>query len=202
VKNTKQAGDVKTSALRAFGRNLTAVARDGGLDPIIGRDREIERVIQILCKRTKNNPALIGEAGVGKTAIVEGLAQAIADGTVPPPLMDKRVISLDMALMLAGTKYRGQFEERLKAGMDDVMRAKNIVLFLDELHTIVGTGSSEGSMDASNILKPGLSRGEVQCISVTTLDKYRKHIERDSALERRFQPVKVEPPTIDEPYKF
>ncbi|MDR3274343.1 MAG: ATP-dependent Clp protease ATP-binding subunit [Puniceicoccales bacterium] len=198
AKSTKQAGDVKTPALRAFGRDLTAVARDGALDPIIGRDKEIERVIQILCRRTKNNPALIGEAGVGKTAIVEGLAQAIADGTVPPPLMDKRVISLDMALILAGTKYRGQFEERLKAVMDDVMRAKNIVLFLDELHTIVGAGSSEGSMDASNILKPALSRGEVQCIGATTLDEYRKHIERDSALERRFQPVKVEPPTIDE----
>ncbi|MDR2435721.1 MAG: ATP-dependent Clp protease ATP-binding subunit [Puniceicoccales bacterium] len=200
AKNVKQARaeNAKTPALRAFGRDLTAVARDGGLDPIIGRDKEIERVIQILCRRTKNNPALVGEAGVGKTAIVEGLAQAIATGTVPPPLVDKRVISLDIALMLAGTKYRGQFEERLKAVMDDIVRAGNIILFLDELHTIVGTGSSEGSMDASNILKPALSRGEVQCVGATTLDEYRKHIERDSALERRFQPVKVEPPTIDE----
>ncbi|MDR0679448.1 MAG: ATP-dependent Clp protease ATP-binding subunit [Puniceicoccales bacterium] len=197
-KNTKQRGDVKTPALRAFGRDLTAVARDGGLDPIVGRDKEIERVVQILCRRTKNNPALIGEAGVGKTAIVEGLAQAIADGMVPPPLMNKRVIALDIALMLAGTKYRGQFEERLKAVMDDIARSKNIILFLDELHTIVGTGSSEGSMDASNILKPALSRGEIQCIGATTFDEYRKHIERDSALERRFQPVKVEPPSIDE----
>jgi ATP-dependent Clp protease ATP-binding subunit ClpC len=200
AKNVKQTRmeNAKTPALRAFGRDLTAVAHDGGLDPIIGRDKEIERVIQILCRRTKNNPALVGEAGVGKTAIVEGLAQAIATGTVPPPLVDKRVISLDIALMLAGTKYRGQFEERLKAVMDDIMRAGNIILFLDELHTIVGTGSSEGSMDASNILKPALSRGEVQCVGATTLDEYRKHIERDSALERRFQPVKVEPPTIDE----
>ena len=200
AKNVKQtrAENAKTPALRAFGRDLTAVARDGKLDPIIGRDKEIERVIQILCRRTKNNPALVGEAGVGKTAIVEGLAQAIATGTVPPPLLDKRVISLDIALMLAGTKYRGQFEERLKAVMDDIMRAGNIIIFLDELHTIVGTGSSEGSMDASNILKPALSRGEVQCVGATTLDEYRKHIERDSALERRFQPVKVEPPTVDE----
>lgn len=193
-----QQGEVKTPALRAFGRDLTAIARDGGLDPIIGRDKEIERVIQILCRRTKNNPALVGEAGVGKTAIIEGLAQAIASGNVPPPLLNKRVISLDMALILAGTKYRGQFEERLKAVMDDISRAKNIILFLDELHTIVGAGSSEGSMDASNILKPALSRGEVQCIGATTLDEYRKHIERDSALERRFQPVKVEPPTVEE----
>jgi ATP-dependent Clp protease ATP-binding subunit ClpC len=199
-KNTKPGVDinVKTPALRAFGRDLTAIAREGKLDPIIGRDREIERMIQILCRRTKNNPALVGEAGVGKTAIVEGLAQAIAAGTVPPVLINKRVISLDMALMLAGTKYRGQFEERLKAVMDDIARAKNIILFLDELHVIVGTGSSEGSMDASNILKPALSRGEVQCIGATTFDEYRKHIEKDGALERRFQPVKVEPPTIEE----
>ncbi|MDR1255659.1 MAG: ATP-dependent Clp protease ATP-binding subunit [Puniceicoccales bacterium] len=198
ARNSRQEGGAKTPALRAFGRDLTATARDSGLDPIIGRDREIERVIQILCRRTKNNPALIGEAGVGKTAIVEGLAQAIADGIIPPPLMNKRVIALDIALMLAGTKYRGQFEERLKAVMDDIMRAKNIILFIDELHTIVGAGSSEGAMDASNILKPALSRGEVQCIGATTLDEYRKHIERDSALERRFQSVKVEPPSVEE----
>ncbi len=194
----KQASEVKTPALRAFGRDLTAIASDGNLDPIIGRDKEIQRVIQILCRRTKNNPALVGEAGVGKTAIIEGLAQAIASGNVPLPLLNKRVISLDMALILAGTKYRGQFEERLKAILDDIGRAKNIILFLDELHTIVGTGSSEGSMDASNILKPALSRGEIQCIGATTLDEYRKYIERDSALERRFQPVKVEPPSIPE----
>ncbi len=196
--STNQTGEVKTPALRAFGRDLTAIARNGELDPIIGRDKEISRVIQILCRRTKNNPALVGEAGVGKTAIIEGLAQAIASGNVPLPLMNKRVISLDMALILAGTKYRGQFEERLKAVLDDIARAKNIILFLDELHTIVGTGSSEGSMDASNILKPALSRGEVQCIGATTLDEYRKYIERDGALERRFQPVKVEPPSISE----
>lgn len=196
--NNKQTGDVKTPALRAFGRDLTAIAREGGLDPIIGRDKEIKRVIQILCRRTKNNPALVGEAGVGKTAIIEGLARAIASDNVPLPLMNKRVISLDMALILAGTKYRGQFEERLKAILDDITRAKNIILFLDELHTIVGTGSSEGSMDASNILKPALSRGEIQCIGATTQDEYRKYIERDGALERRFQPVKVEPPTIAE----
>lgn len=196
--NSHQTNEIKTPALRAFGRDLTAIARDGGLDPIIGRDKEIERVIQILCRRTKNNPALVGEAGVGKTAIIEGLAQSIASGNVPLPLLNKRVISLDMALILAGTKYRGQFEERLKAIIDDIARAKNVILFLDEFHTIVGAGSSEGSMDASNILKPALSRGEIQCIGATTLDEYRKYIERDSALERRFQPVKVDPPSIQE----
>ncbi len=191
-------GDVKTPALKAFGRDLTEIARKGDLDPVIGRRNEIERVIQILCRRTKNNPVLLGEAGVGKTAIVEGLAQEIAKGNVPELLRDKRVITLDLALMVAGTKYRGQFEERIKAVMDEIRRAKNIILFIDELHTIVGAGSAEGTMDASNIIKPALSRGELQCIGATTLNEYRKYIEKDAALERRFQAVKVEAPSIEE----
>ena len=166
------------------------------MDPVIGRQNEIERVIQILCRRTKNNPVLLGEAGVGKTAIVEGLAQEIARGNVPEMLRDKRVITLDLALMVAGTKYRGQFEERIKAVMDEIRRAKNIILFIDELHTIVGAGSAEGTMDASNIIKPALSRGEMQCIGATTLNEYRKYIEKDAALERRFQTVKVEAPSV------
>src|SRR5918996_2093275 len=190
--------DVKTPALRAFGRDLTELARKGELDPVIGRRNEIERVIQVLCRRTKNNPVLIGEAGVGKTAIAEGLAQEIANGNVPELLHDKRVITLDLALMVAGTKYRGQFEERIKAVMDEIRRSKNVILFIDELHTIVGAGSAEGTMDASNIIKPALSRGEMQCIGATTLNEYRKYIEKDSALERRFQAVKVEAPSIDE----
>src|SRR6184192_1386287 len=190
--------DGKTPALRAFGRDLTELARKGDMDPVIGRTNEIERVIQILCRRTKNNPVLIGEAGVGKTAIVEGLAQEIAAGNVPEILRDKRVITLDLALMVAGTKYRGQFEERIKAVMDEIRRAKNIILFIDELHTIVGAGSAEGTMDASNIIKPALSRGEMQCIGATTLNEYRKYIEKDAALERRFQTVKVEAPSIEE----
>jgi ATP-dependent Clp protease ATP-binding subunit ClpC len=168
------------------------------MDPVIGRKNEIERVIQILCRRTKNNPVLLGEAGVGKTAIVEGLAQEIAKGNVPELLRDKRVITLDLALMVAGTKYRGQFEERIKAVMDEIRRAKNIILFIDELHTIVGAGSAEGTMDASNIIKPALSRGEMQCIGATTLNEYRKYIEKDAALERRFQSVKVEAPSVEE----
>ena len=168
------------------------------MDPVIGRKNEIERVIQILCRRTKNNPVLLGEAGVGKTAIVEGLAQEIAKGNVPELLREKRVITLDLALMVAGTKYRGQFEERIKAVMDEIRRAKNIILFIDELHTIVGAGSAEGTMDASNIIKPALSRGEMQCVGATTLNEYRKYIEKDAALERRFQAVKVEAPSIDE----
>ncbi len=168
------------------------------MDPVIGRKNEIERVIQILCRRTKNNPVLLGEAGVGKTAIVEGLAQEIAAGNVPELLRDKRVITLDLALMVAGTKYRGQFEERIKAVMDEIRRAKNIILFIDELHTIVGAGSAEGTMDASNIIKPALSRGEMQCIGATTLNEYRKYIEKDAALERRFQTVKVEAPSVEE----
>jgi ATP-dependent Clp protease ATP-binding subunit ClpC len=190
--------DVKTPALRAFGRDLTELAKKGELDPVIGRKDEIERVIQILCRRTKNNPVLIGEAGVGKTAIVEGLAQEGAAGNVPELLRDKRVITLDLALMIAGTKYRGQFEERIKAVMDEIRRSKNVILFIDELHTIVGAGSAEGAMDASNILKPALSRGELQCVGATTLDEYRKYIEKDAALERRFQTVKVEAPTVEE----
>jgi ATP-dependent Clp protease ATP-binding subunit ClpC len=168
------------------------------MDPVIGRKNEIERVVQILCRRTKNNPVLLGEAGVGKTAIVEGLAQEIAAGNVPEILLNKRVITLDLALMVAGTKYRGQFEERIKAVMDEIRRAKNIILFIDELHTIVGAGSAEGTMDASNIIKPALSRGEMQCVGATTLTEYRKYIEKDAALERRFQSVKVEAPSIDD----
>ncbi|HYY31189.1 MAG TPA: ATP-dependent Clp protease ATP-binding subunit [Chthoniobacterales bacterium] len=190
--------DVKTPALRAFGRDLTELAKKGELDPVIGRKNEIERVIQILCRRTKNNPVLLGEAGVGKTAIVEGLAQEIGAGNVPELLRDKRVITLDLALMVAGTKYRGQFEERIKAVMDEIRRSKNVILFIDELHTIVGAGSAEGAMDASNIIKPALSRGELQCVGATTLNEYRKYIEKDAALERRFQTVKVEAPSPDE----
>ena len=197
-KAPEKKGEVKTPALKAFGRDLTEIARKGDLDPVIGRRNEIERVIQILCRRTKNNPVLLGEAGVGKTAIVEGLAQEIARGNVPELLRDKRVITLDLALMVAGTKYRGQFEERIKAVMDEIRRAKNIILFIDELHTIVGAGSAEGTMDASNIIKPALSRGELQCIGATTLNEYRKYIEKDAALERRFQAVKVEAPSIEE----
>ena len=191
-------GEVKTPALKAFGRDLTEICRKGDMDPIIGRKSEIERVIQILCRRTKNNPVLLGEAGVGKTAIVEGLAQEIVKGNVPELLLSKRVITLDLALMVAGTKYRGQFEERIKAVMDEIRRAKNVILFIDELHTIVGAGSAEGTMDASNIIKPALSRGEMQCVGATTLNEYRKYIEKDAALERRFQSVKVEAPSIED----
>ncbi|MEJ5238063.1 ATP-dependent Clp protease ATP-binding subunit [Limisphaera sp. VF-2] len=194
----RKAGEVKTPALKAFGRDLTEIARRGELDPVIGRRNEIERVIQILCRRTKNNPVLLGEAGVGKTAIVEGLAQEIAAGNVPEILRDKRLITLDLALMVAGTKYRGQFEERIKAVMDEIRRSRNVILFIDELHTIVGAGSAEGTMDASNIIKPALSRGELQCIGATTLNEYRKYIEKDAALERRFQAVRVDEPSPEE----
>ncbi len=197
-----QEGKTKTPALKAFGRDLTKSAREGELDPVIGRESEIERVIQILCRRTKNNPVLIGEAGVGKTAIVEGLAQEIASGNVPEILRDKRVVTLDLALMVAGTKYRGQFEERIKAVMDEIRKVKNVILFIDELHTIVGAGSAEGAMDASNIIKPALSRSEMQCIGATTLNEYRKYIEKDAALERRFQQVKVEEPSQDDAVKI
>lgn len=190
--------ETKTPALKAFGRDLTELAKKGELDPVIGRKHEIRRVIQILCRRTKSNPVLIGEAGVGKTAIVEGLALEIASGIVPEILADKRVITLDLALMVAGTKYRGQFEERIKAVMDEIRRAKNVIIFVDELHTIVGAGSAEGAMDASNILKPSLSRGELQCIGATTLAEYRKYIEKDSALDRRFQSVKVDAPSVED----
>ncbi len=192
----------KTPALRAFGRDLTDLAEKGELDPVIGRIEEIQRVIQILCRRTKNNPVLIGEAGVGKTAIVEGLAQEIAAGNVPELLRERKVITLDLALMVAGTKYRGQFEERIKAVMDEIRRAKNVILFIDELHTIVGAGSAEGAMDASNIIKPALSRGELQCVGATTLNEYRKYIEKDAALERRFQTVKVEEPSAEDAIKI
>jgi len=195
---SRGAKEVKTPALRAFGRDLTELAKKGEIDPVIGRASEIERVIQVLCRRTKNNPVLIGEAGVGKTAIVEGLAQEIAGGNVPELLRDKKVITLDLALMVAGTKYRGQFEERIKAVMDEIRRTRNVILFIDELHTIVGAGSAEGAMDASNIIKPALSRGEMQCVGATTLNEYRKYIEKDAALERRFQQVKVDAPSVDE----
>ncbi|HOG23356.1 MAG: Negative regulator of genetic competence ClpC/MecB [Candidatus Omnitrophica bacterium ADurb.Bin292] len=188
----------KTPALDAFGRDLSQLAREGKLDPVVGRNDEIERVIQILARRTKNNPVLLGEAGVGKTAIVEGLAQRIIAGDIPEILLDKRMIVLDLALMVAGTKYRGQFEERIKAVMDEIKRADNVIIFIDELHTLVGAGGAEGAIDASNILKPSLSRGEIQCIGATTLDEYRKYIEKDAALARRFQTVMVDPPSVDD----
>ncbi len=188
----------KTPALDSFGRDLTELAASDELDPVIGRKNEIERLIQILCRRTKNNPVLLGEAGVGKTAIVEGLSQQIVNKQVPEILKDKRIVVLDLAMMVAGTKYRGQFEERIKAVINEVVRAKNVVLFIDELHTLVGAGGAEGAIDASNVLKPALARGEVQCIGATTLDEYRKHIEKDGALERRFQTIIVEPPSKDE----
>jgi ATP-dependent Clp protease ATP-binding subunit ClpC len=188
----------KTPALDAFGRDLTALAKENKLDPVINRLNEIERVIQILSRRTKNNPVLLGEAGVGKTAIVEGLAQEIIAGNVPEVLRHKRMVVLDLALMVAGTKYRGQFEERIKAVMEEIKRSQDVIIFIDELHTLVGAGAAEGAIDASNILKPALSRGEMQCIGATTLDEYRKHIEKDAALERRFQTIMVEPPTVDQ----
>ncbi|MCX5706258.1 MAG: ATP-dependent Clp protease ATP-binding subunit, partial [Candidatus Omnitrophica bacterium] len=188
----------KTPALDAFGRDLTALAKENKLDPVINREQEIERVIQILSRRTKNNPVLLGEAGVGKTAIVEGLSQAIIAGNVPEILRGKRMISLDLALMVAGTKYRGQFEERIKAVMEEIKRSQDIIIFIDELHTLVGAGAAEGAIDASNILKPALSRGEMQCIGATTMDEYRKYIEKDAALERRFQTIMVEPPTVEQ----
>lgn len=191
-------GKSKTPALDSFGRDLTELARQSKLDPVIGREREIERVIQILCRRQKNNPVLLGEAGVGKTAIVEGFAQMVVEGNVPELLRDKRIVVLDLAMMVAGTKYRGQFEERIKAVMNEVRRAKNTILFIDELHTLVGAGGAEGAIDASNVLKPALSRGELQCIGATTLDEYRKYIEKDGALERRFQTVMVEPPSQEQ----
>jgi ATP-dependent Clp protease ATP-binding subunit ClpC len=188
----------KMPALKAYGHDLTELCREGKLDPVIGRKEEVERLILILCRRRKNNPVLIGEAGVGKTAIVEGLAQAIVKGDVPDHLAKKRLISLDLTLMIAGTKYRGQFEERIKAVMDEIKKNGNILLFIDELHTIVGAGAAEGAIDASNILKPALSRGEIQCIGATTINEYRKHIEKDAALERRFEKILVAPPSVDE----
>jgi ATP-dependent Clp protease ATP-binding subunit ClpC len=188
----------KTPALNTFGRDLTDLARRDELDPVIGRGDELERVIQILCRRNKNNPVLLGEAGVGKTAVVEGLARAVIKGDVPEIMREKKVVVLDMALMIAGTKYRGQFEERIKAVMDEIRRSKNIILFIDELHTIVGAGSAEGAMDASNIIKPALARGELQCIGATTMNEYRKFIEKDAALERRFQTVRIDEPSVEE----
>ncbi len=195
-------GKSKTPALDSFGRDLTELAREGQLDPVIGRADEIERVLQILCRRTKNNPVLLGEAGVGKTAIVEGLAQRIVGNDVPELLQERRLVVLDLAMMVAGTKYRGQFEERIKAVMNEVRRAKNVILFIDELHTLVGAGGAEGAIDASNVLKPALARGEIQCIGATTFDEYRKYIEKDAALVRRFQPIHVEPPTKEQTIKI
>lgn len=188
----------KMPALKAYGHDLTQLCKEGKMDPVIGRKPEVERLILILCRRRKNNPVLVGEAGVGKTAIVEGLAHAIVNGEVPDNLRNKRLISLDLTLMIAGTKYRGQFEERIKAVMDEIKKNGNVLLFIDELHTIVGAGAAEGAIDASNILKPSLSRGEIQCIGATTLDEYRKHIEKDAALERRFQKIIVSPPSVKE----
>ncbi len=194
----RKSGKSKTPALDSFGRDLTELAKQGTLDPVIGRAEEIERAIQVLCRRTKNNPVLLGEAGVGKTAIVEGFAQLVVAGEVPEILADKRIVVLDLAMMVAGTKYRGQFEERIKAVMNEVRRAKNTILFIDELHTLVGAGGAEGAIDAANVLKPALARGEIQCIGATTLDEYRKYIEKDNALARRFQEIIVEPTSNDE----
>ncbi|WP_414620929.1 ATP-dependent Clp protease ATP-binding subunit [Calothrix sp. CCY 0018] len=198
VTSTGQSGRNKTPTLDEFGSNLTQMALDGKLDPVVGRAKEIERVIQILGRRTKNNPVLIGEPGVGKTAIAEGLAQRIGNKDIPDILEDKRVVTLDIGLLVAGTKYRGEFEERLKKIMDEIRQAGNVILVIDEVHTLIGAGAAEGAIDAANILKPALARGELQCIGATTLDEYRKHIERDAALERRFQPVMVGEPSVDE----
>ncbi|PKM79648.1 MAG: ATP-dependent Clp protease ATP-binding subunit ClpC [Firmicutes bacterium HGW-Firmicutes-14] len=191
-------GKSKTPNLDDFGRDLTALAKEGKLDPVVGREKEIERVIQVLSRRTKNNPVLMGEPGVGKTAIAEGLAQRIEQGNVPETIMNRRVVTLDLASVVAGTKFRGEFEERLKKVMDEIRNAGNIIMFIDELHTLIGAGAAEGAIDAANILKPALARGELQCIGATTLDEYRKYIERDPALERRFQPITVEEPTVEE----
>ncbi len=198
AKEKPEAKNSKTPALDTFGRDLTTLAKEGKLDPVIGREREIERLMQILSRRTKNNPVLLGEAGVGKTAIVEGLANNIVTNNVPELLRDRRIVVLDLAMMVAGTKYRGQFEERIKAVMTEVRRVRNVILFIDELHTLVGAGGAEGAIDASNVLKPALSRGEIQCIGATTLDEYRKYIEKDGALERRFQTIMVDPPSKDQ----
>ena len=197
-KSPKAKGDAKTPTLNQFGRDLTQLARDGKFDPVVGRDKEIERVVQILSRRTKNNPCLIGEPGVGKTAIAEGLAQRIVNGNIPEILKNKRVFTLDLSSMIAGAKYRGEFEERLKKAMDEIQNAGNVILFIDEMHTLIGAGAAEGAIDASNILKPSLSRGELQLIGATTLNEYRKYVEKDAALERRFQPVTVGEPTIEE----
>jgi ATP-dependent Clp protease ATP-binding subunit ClpC len=195
---TAEGEKTKTPALDAFGRDLTALAREGKLDPVIGREDEIERILQVLCRRTKNNPILLGEPGVGKTAIVEGLAQKIVSEDIPELLLDKRLLSLDLAAVVAGTKYRGQFEERLKQIMHEIRRSPDVLIFIDELHTLVGAGAAEGAIDASNMLKPALSRGELQCIGATTQEEFRKYIEKDGALERRFQPIHIDPPTVDQ----
>ena len=196
---TRQPQRSRTPTLDEFGRDLTEYARNEKLDPVVGRASEIERVIQILSRRTKNNPVLVGEPGVGKTAIAEGLAQRIIQQDIPEMLKDKRIVSLDLAGLVAGTKYRGEFEERMKRVMDEVRKAQGeVILFVDELHTLVGAGAAEGAIDASNIMKPALARGELQCIGATTLDEFRKYIERDAALERRFQMVKVAEPSVDE----
>src|SRR2546425_4333917 len=191
-----RANSSRTGVCDEFARDLTQLVREGKLDPVIGREQEIESVIQILARRTKNNPVLIGEPGVGKTAIVEGLAQKIVNHDVPDVLVNKRLLQLDLGALVAGTKYRGQFEERLKAVMKEIRQSENVVLFLDELHTLIGAGAAEGAIDASNMLKPALSRGEIQTIGATTLDEYRKYIEKDGALNRRFHPVIVKPPTV------
>merc|ERR1711943_74961 len=191
-------GNAKTATLDEFGTNLTKLASESKLDPVVGRHSEIDRVVQILGRRTKNNPVLIGEPGVGKTAIAEGLAQRIQTGDIPDILEDKRVLTLDIGLLVAGTKYRGEFEERLKKIMEEIKAAGNVILVIDEVHTLIGAGAAEGAIDAANILKPALARGELQCIGATTIDEYRKHIEKDPALERRFQPVQVPEPTVEE----
>ena len=196
------ASKVKTPTLDEFATNLTQSAMEGKLDPVVGRENEIERVIQILGRRTKNNPVLIGEPGVGKTAIAEGLAQRIVNGDIPEMLLDKRILQLDIGLLVAGTKYRGEFEERLKKIMEEIRQSKDVILVIDELHTLVGAGAAEGAIDAANILKPVLARGELRCIGATTLEEYRKHIEKDSGLERRFQPVHVGEPSIDETFEI
>src|SRR5699024_5321488 len=190
--------NASTPTLDSLARDLTVSAKEGNIDPVIGRSKEIERVIQVLSRRTKNNPVLIGEPGVGKTAVAEGLAHQIINNEIPEILRDKRVMTLDMGTVVAGTKYRGEFEDRLKKVMEEIRQAGNIILFIDELHTLIGAGGAEGAIDASNILKPSLSRGELQCIGATTLDEYRKYIEKDAALERRFQPIQVDEPTEEE----
>src|SRR5690606_30955783 len=193
-----QSSTVNTPTLDSLARDLTESVKEGKIDPVIGRDKEIERIVQILSRRTKNNPVLIGEPGVGKTAVVEGLAHKIINNEVPETLRNKRVMILDMGTVVAGTKYRGEFEDRLKKVMDEIRNAGNVILFIDELHKLIGAGGAEGAIDASNILKPALARGELQCVGATTLDEYRKYIEKDAALERRFQPIQVDEPTIDE----
>ncbi len=198
IKAQKSAGYANTPTLNQFGRDLTEMAREDKFDPIIGRDNEIERVIQVLSRRTKNNPCLIGEPGVGKTAIAEGLAQKIEEGNIPEILKDRRVVTLDLSSMVAGAKYRGEFEERLKKAMEEIRKSGNVILFIDEMHTIIGAGAAEGAIDASNILKPSLARGEIQVIGATTLNEYRKHVEKDAALERRFQPITVGEPSVEE----